>query len=350
MRWAILGTGAVSDAFVRGLRTVPGARAAVVASRDRARAQLFAARHRIPHALGGYDAAAIAAQADIAYVATPTALHAAHALACLAAGLPVLVEKPFAASAAEAEQVLAEAQRRALFAMEALWTRFLPAAFGLRDTTNETGDPLLLHGGFGIANAPAAERPIFRADLAGGAMRHYGIYPLALGQMLAGRAEAISAAGRRAATGVDATVAVTVRYASGAVGQYFASLEATAGQTFEMLGPRGQAGLVGPLYRPTGVRLVRTEPRRVPPRADSLRARLRTSRAGERLVQWLQRRPGPPGRVRMLPYAGNGYGAEAEEAQRCVAEGLVESAAMPHSDTLELARLIDSALAQLGQA
>jgi predicted dehydrogenase len=351
LRWAILGTGTISENFVRGLATVPGARVTVIASRDMARAQAFASRFRVPEAVGGYDASAIGAHADIAYVATPTALHSAHAQACLEAGLHVLVEKPFAASVAEAEDVITLARSRRLFAMEGLWTRFLPAARALRESMESIGGPLLIEGGFAIANAPRPERPIFRPDLAGGAMRHYGIYPLALGQMLAGRAAELTAIGRRAETGVDATMALTVRYESGAVGQYFASLEVTADQAFQALGPQGRVALTGPLYRPAGLRIVKTTPR--VPRNEAgggLKAKLRHSGAGERLVQMLQHRSSPAGRARALPFPGSGYGLEAAEAQRCIAEGLTESPVMPLDDTLELARLIDSALAQLGAA
>ena len=56
----------------------------------------------IERAVEGYaEAAAVAAAegVDAVYVATPPSEHAAHALACIDAGLPVLVEKPFAASA-----------------------------------------------------------------------------------------------------------------------------------------------------------------------------------------------------------------------------------------------------------
>jgi hypothetical protein len=52
MRWAILGTGEVSAAFVRGLAQVSGARATIVASREVARARAFAAPLGIPAATG----------------------------------------------------------------------------------------------------------------------------------------------------------------------------------------------------------------------------------------------------------------------------------------------------------
>ncbi len=52
------------------------------------------------------------AQLDAVVIATPTHLHEAQALAALARGLHVLLEKPIALNSAEAERIVAEATRR----------------------------------------------------------------------------------------------------------------------------------------------------------------------------------------------------------------------------------------------
>jgi predicted dehydrogenase len=57
------------------------------------------------------------ADADAAVIATPGPLHAAHAKLALERGLHVLVEKPMATSAADAEMLLALATRRGLVGM-----------------------------------------------------------------------------------------------------------------------------------------------------------------------------------------------------------------------------------------
>lgn len=51
---------------------------------------------------------------DAAYVATPNSTHAEHVIRALEAGIPVLVEKPCAANVAEAEAMVAAAQKAAL--------------------------------------------------------------------------------------------------------------------------------------------------------------------------------------------------------------------------------------------
>lgn len=354
MRWAIWGTGAISARFVGGLADAPGARATIVASRDGARAAAFARAHGIAGHVGGDDpagvAAALAAAADIAYIATPTGFHAAHAQACLAAGLHVLVEKPLAATAAEAEELAEAARRHGRFLMEGLWTRALPAAKALADAVAGLGDIRLITGGFAVVNRIDPALPRFQAAAGGGALRLYGIYPLALGQMLAGRARGLTALGHRSGD-LDTSAAITVRYASGAIGQFHAGLDMGGDNGFTVHCTGGHAALIGPIFRPTGVRVVRSNPRDdMEQGRGGLVTRLRNSSLGNRLVQWRQHRAAAPGQRLAAPYAGNGYGAEAAEVQRCIAAGLIESPLMPLADSIELARLIDLADSSLAAA
>src|SRR5262245_7638419 len=95
-RWGIFGTGAISTKFVAGLAAARDTEVAFIASRTQAKAQHFASSLGIPRAIGGYAEAAAAGGVDAVYIATPPSEHAAHALLCIEAGIPVLVEKPFA--------------------------------------------------------------------------------------------------------------------------------------------------------------------------------------------------------------------------------------------------------------
>jgi predicted dehydrogenase len=354
MRWAIWGTGAISARFLAGLADVPGARATIVASRDAARAEEFALSCGIAGHVGGHDpdavAAALAAAADVVYIATPTGWHAAHAQACLAAGLHVLVEKPLASTGEQAQALADAARRHGKFLMEGLWTRHLPAARALTEAARSLGEIRLITGGFAAINHIDAALPRFQAAAGGGALRLYGIYPLALGQMLAGRSEAISAVGHRIAD-LDASAAMTVRYAAGAIGQFHCSLESGSDNELVVHCTGGHAALIGPLFRPTGVRVVRSGARSDMEQGRSGPvARLRASALGNRLVQWRQHGAGLAGQRQAVPYAGNGYGAQAAELQRCVAAGLLESPLMPLADSIELAQLIDQADSQIADA
>jgi predicted dehydrogenase len=288
----------------------------------------------------------MAGKVDAVYIATPAGLHADHARACLEAGLPVLVEKPFAASAAEAMGILELAERRGLFVMEGMWTRFLPAARAMAEAVaaGEIGQLRLLSGCFCLGSVVDPRQAKFQPAMGGGALRYYGVYPLALGQMLAGPAASVHAEGTRLATGVDDSIALTVQYRSGAVGNYFASFSTFADNGFAAHGTGGQIALTGPVFRPAGLRLMHAAARTG---SSGRGGRLRASAIGERLVQLVQHHAAPPGKRTSCPFPGNGYNLEAAEAQRCIEAGLAETPVMPHSDTLELARLVDMADAQL---
>ncbi len=84
---------------MRTLGTLPGSAVAWVAGRADPWAAWLADPERRPDAVA---------------IATPAALHADHALAVLAAGLPVFIEKPVALALADAEQVRAAAHAKHL--------------------------------------------------------------------------------------------------------------------------------------------------------------------------------------------------------------------------------------------
>ena len=48
------------------------------------------------------------------------------------------------------------------------------------------------------------------------------------------------------------------------------------------------------------------------------------------------------------PMIGNGYNYEAEEVERCVRAGLIESETMPHAESIEIMRTLDTLRAQWG--
>jgi predicted dehydrogenase len=71
--------------------------------------------------------------ADAVDICSPTATHRDLALAAVAAGIPVVCEKPLAASAAEAEEIVTAAERAGVKVLPAHGTRFTPAYARLRE-------------------------------------------------------------------------------------------------------------------------------------------------------------------------------------------------------------------------
>ncbi len=107
-RIAVLGAGAIGRRHAEALAACPTARLAAIADPSEGSRALAA---RLGVAWRPDLAALLADRPDGVVVATPTALHAAQAGACVEAGVPVLVEKPIAADPAEARALVEAAER-----------------------------------------------------------------------------------------------------------------------------------------------------------------------------------------------------------------------------------------------
>ena len=230
VRWGICGTGRMAATIageLRGLRDA-GAELHAVASRTRASAEEFAHRFGIPRAHASYADLARDHGVDVVYIATPPALHAENALACIARGKAVLCEKPFALSAREAMSMTSAARAQRVFLMEAMWTRFLPAVAALRAVVaaGTLGRLRLVTGGGGFIAAFDPQAPLFNPHLGGGVLLDAGVYLVSIASMLLGPPTAVLAQGELGASGVDEQEAILLRCADGAPG---GALRITAG-------------------------------------------------------------------------------------------------------------------------
>lgn len=349
-RWGIFGTGSVSAKFAAGLKQLGDAEVAMVASRGQEQAEAFAAAFGASNAIAGYGAAAAAAPGlvDAIYIATPPALHLEHALACIQAGIPVLIEKPFALDADAAQTIVAAAREAGVFCMEAMWTRFMPALTRLKTMIDDgaIGEPRMIAGSFGISNVVDPAYGNFDPARGGGALAHLGLYPISLGQWLFGTPVEVHGAGRIGETGVEEDAAIALRYASGVVGSFHASLRAPAANDFAVHGTHGSLTLTGPLYRPWGIERRFATPRAQPKAGLSRKALVKEGDLYQRLVR-LREKLRPAGKSTALPFAGNGYHYEAAEVAACVRAGSTESAIMPLGDSIAVAATLDALRAQI---
>lgn len=115
-RVGLVGTGAVAHAHVRGYRSVVGARAAVTAACD-PRAEVldrFCDEYGIAHRFADAAAMMASGEVDIAVVLTPPKVREEVIAPALAHGVHLLVEKPFAESAAAAVDFVQRAEQASI--------------------------------------------------------------------------------------------------------------------------------------------------------------------------------------------------------------------------------------------
>ncbi|HMS94541.1 MAG TPA: Gfo/Idh/MocA family oxidoreductase [Tabrizicola sp.] len=155
LRVGVIGTGVMGAEHVRLLREeTAGASVASVCDADATRAKAVA-----EGAADFADPLALIADpgVDAVVIASPDATHASLALACIAAGKPVLCEKPLAPTAEEALKVVtAEMQAGRRLVQVGYMRRFDPAYVEMRHAhqAGEIGDAVLLHNTHRNAAAP----------------------------------------------------------------------------------------------------------------------------------------------------------------------------------------------------
>ncbi|MHB8095587.1 MAG: Gfo/Idh/MocA family protein [Candidatus Aminicenantales bacterium] len=348
IRWGILSTGNIAASFARGLRAVPGAELVAVGSRSRDTAERFGRRFDIPHRHPSYEALAGDPDVDVIYVGTPHNLHHDNTLCCLEAGKSVLCEKPFAINEAQAGRMIAEARKRKLFLMEAMWTRFLPASLELRKMVTEgiIGDVQMIEASFGFrADLNPAGR-LFNPALGGGALLDIGIYPISFAYRLLGPPNRITGLADIGSTGVDERSGVILGYPNGALAVLHFSLTTDMPSDALVMGTKGRIKVHAPIYRPDHLTLIRRAlPGPNQGRWTGIAGKIGRSRALSPIRKHFM---GRGSRTLPFPLTGNGYNYEAAEVGNRLKEGKIESEVMPLDETLDIMRTMDRIRAQWG--
>jgi predicted dehydrogenase len=125
----VVGCGVFGRHHARLYKELPQAALAGVYDTDPARAAALAREHGVPVLA---SLAEVKAAAQAVSIAAPTTAHAALACELMAAGCDVLVEKPIAPSLADADAMLAAAERHGRILMVGHLERFNPAVRLLR--------------------------------------------------------------------------------------------------------------------------------------------------------------------------------------------------------------------------
>ncbi|MDE0545846.1 Gfo/Idh/MocA family protein [Microbacterium sp. C7(2022)] len=257
LRWGILATGGIAHAFASDLRTA-GREVVAVGSRRAEAAATFASHFDIARSYGSYEELAGDPDVDIIYVATPHPMHKEHALLALTHGKHVLVEKPFALNAEEAEEIRAAAAERGLLAMEAMWTRYLPHMIRIREIIED--------GTLGEIRAVVADHtqkissdPSHRLnalELGGGALLDLGIYPISFAWDILGEPVGIAAAARLSETGADAEVATIMTHMNGALSTSLSASRSAGPNVASVIGTDARIDIDRVWYTPSSFRVV----------------------------------------------------------------------------------------------
>lgn len=226
VRLGVLGASRIAPmAVVQPALSVDGIVVAAVAARDGARAQAFAAKHKIAKVHNSYAALLADPDIDAIYNPLPNGLHGRWTIAALEAGKHVLCEKPFTANAEEAEAVAAVARRTGLVTMEAFHYRYHALTRRVLEIiqSGELGKVRRVETWMCIPLVIDDIR--WDLSLAGGSLMDAGCYAVHIARTLAGREPVVtSARAKLKAPGVDRLMQAEVDFGDGCTGSITASM------------------------------------------------------------------------------------------------------------------------------
>jgi predicted dehydrogenase len=310
-----MGTGRMARALCAAIRD-EGGEVVAVSSSSVERAERFAADHEVPRAHGSHHDLPEAQDLDAVYVATTNDRHHGDALACLSAGIPVLVEKPFALDLAQAREVVEAARAAGVFLMEAMWMRFQPAFLEVerRIEEGQIGTPRLVTADLGFVATADPSGRLFGAHLGGGSLLDLGVYPLTLAISFLGAPTSTSAVARLDPGGVDTQASVVMRHDEG-TSAWSSTLEADSGMEATIGGTEGSLRLESPFHHSARI----------------------TRRHRGRVVEELD-----------VPDASLRYRLEVREVHRCLDAGETESPRMTWELTCTVMGWLDHLRHQVG--
>jgi UDP-N-acetyl-2-amino-2-deoxyglucuronate dehydrogenase len=133
VRFAIVGTGQIAHAHAAGLDALePDAELVACCDADPARAAAFAQRWRVTRHYDSARALLDAGGVDVVCVCTPHPQHAEPAVLAAERGVGAVVEKPLAASIADADRIVEAADKHGTLLSTVSQRRWFPAAQRLR--------------------------------------------------------------------------------------------------------------------------------------------------------------------------------------------------------------------------
>jgi dihydrodiol dehydrogenase / D-xylose 1-dehydrogenase (NADP) len=340
IRWGIMGSGLISSDFVGALQDLPTeeGRVVAVAARSKESADQFAATFDIPQAYEGYEALANDPNVDVIYIGTVAQTHAACVRIALAAGKPVLVEKPIAMCAEEAAALTEEAKSKGLFLLEGMWTRFFPAIRKAREllSSGVLGDVVAVSADFGWPADPEGEHKRCIDPLSGGVSMDVAMYPIAHILLAAGDAPPakITAVGTTKAA-ADGRSRVDWSVAGGLSGfpgnpalsaTILCTLDGSTPEEAVFTGTKGTLRVHRPAHTPTKLTLSVAESREVS-REESFEFPL----------------PPPPKRARPFNYPGSqGFVYEAQAVHTALREGRLQCAEWTHREAVTTLACVDA--------
>lgn len=219
MKLALLGTGMIVKEVLPVLETVEGIELVALLSTPRSLelGEKLADQHGLAYATSDYEQILADPAIDTVYVGLPNHLHYDYAKKALLAGKHVICEKPFTLQAAELEDLVAIAEQKNRFLLEAITNQYLGNFSYMKENLEQLGDIKIVTCNYSQYSSryDAFKRgeiaPAFDPEKGGGALRDLNIYNIHLVVGLFGRPQSVTYLSNME-RGVDTSGVLTMDY------------------------------------------------------------------------------------------------------------------------------------------
>ncbi len=250
IRWGIIGPGTIAKTFAEGVAHSTTGKLVAIATRNPDRPGLS---DGFPGAriVSGYDALLSDAEIDAVYISTPHTGHAEWAIKAIRAGKHVLVEKPIALSAYDADAIFHEAKKAGVFAGEAYMYRLHPQTAKIVDLVKSgaIGEVRIIRSSFGFSMGSfRADHRLFANESAGGGILDVGGYPVSMARLIAGAASGqpfieptkVSGVAHLGQSGVDEWASAVLKFPNEIIAEVSCSIMANQDNVLRIIGSEGR--------------------------------------------------------------------------------------------------------------
>jgi predicted dehydrogenase len=244
--WGLLSTARINERVLSAAQASRRVEFAAVASRSQARADAYAAQHRLARAYGSYDELLADDALDAIYVSLPNDLHVEWAIRALEANKHVLCEKPLTRDPREASRAFAVAARCSRLLSEGFMWRHHPQTRMVQQLLADgaIGRVVEVNCSLGfdlIAEADGSWRsgandPRLSAERGGGALMDVGTYCVSAIRLFAGEPLRLTGTSDLGPTGVDVRTSGVLECCDGATGRFACSLVDSRREELEIVG------------------------------------------------------------------------------------------------------------------
>lgn len=221
MKLAILGTGfIVKEGILKALKEVPEIEMSAIFAlpRSKDKATAIANENPIPKIFTDYNELLADPDIDFVYVGLINSVHYDYTKRALLAGKNVIVEKPFASTAAEVKELCELALQKNLYVFEAVTSLYLPNFAAIKKELPKLGKICAVTANYSQYSSrydkylQGEVLPVFNPQLSGGALYDINIYNLNLIVGLFGAPVEVNYTANRGFNGIDTSGVLVLKY------------------------------------------------------------------------------------------------------------------------------------------